>query len=520
MNYEIDARLSPHLRTAMRKIVFGVLTSLVFSGCGQSLLYDATRDKMGQAAVKSAADLKLSDTITAVEDKFAGLLALEIEAVRARSARIREEEIREVAFKSEPIEKTWLARINKRISDLAGDRIDWNALAEARSKLQVTQKQVSERQISFQDDFLLSPPSCPDVVAANGIPDSIKKKLPPERQSEANIFGNSLLQKCQEFVSAQNQLDKLQINLGGILKAAREQKASDENEKKLNDHLREAATAQLKQEIEAYVKEVKSLDSAESNDTLRYRTAAAAQRLAQAIKGLESEQDIIGSEAVAEERLKQIETVLSALAGGETDPSKWNEDTRKAIAVAGSLPGLADDTAKALRDAKKPRLIPLLIAKEHQRLIVDEGAKIDKIMSARVSVSTRLIDLYESELENLLNFRDQLTRQKTWQPKSIFELNKDLPPDQKRVLYELLGTYFDEVPRLQSAQRVEEYTRLSTFYDESMVRSKSAALLWQSLLDGIANSIATYHSTGIKPEDLARLIQALGVTAVGIGANR
>jgi hypothetical protein len=247
---------------------------------------------------------------------------------------------------------------------------------------------------------------------------------------------------------------------------------------------------------------------------------AAAQKLRETIRRLESSQDLLGSEVVAEERINQIETVLSALAGGETDPSKWSDDLRKAVAVAGSLPSLSDDAISTLREARRPRLIPLAIAREHQRLFVDEGAKVANILSRRIAASETLVETYLKELETLTDIREKVNNQTSWPSQSLLQLNKDLKPDEKRLLYELLGTYFDEVPRFQSEERALEYARLATFYDETQARSKSAALMWQNSFDGIANTLATYHSTGIKPEELARLIQALGVTAIGVGANR
>jgi hypothetical protein len=64
-----------------------LLASFNLIGCSQNLLYDATRDKMGQAAVKASSEVKLDDTVSAFEIRFAGLLALEVDAVKTRMGR-------------------------------------------------------------------------------------------------------------------------------------------------------------------------------------------------------------------------------------------------------------------------------------------------------------------------------------------------------------------------------------------------------------------------------------------------
>jgi hypothetical protein len=60
--------------------IIGLLGWFNLIGCSQNFLYDASRDKMGQAAVKAASEVKLNDTANAFENRFTGLLALEVEA--------------------------------------------------------------------------------------------------------------------------------------------------------------------------------------------------------------------------------------------------------------------------------------------------------------------------------------------------------------------------------------------------------------------------------------------------------
>jgi hypothetical protein len=213
---------------------------------------------------------------------------------------------------------------------------------------------------------------------------------------------------------------------------------------------------------------------------------------------------------------------LTAVAGGNVDTTKWDEGLRKAVAITNTVPSLTDEARKMLRDAGRPRLIPLVMAREHQRQIVDEAQQLDLIITRRIVSSHKIVEAYTNERKALIKTRSLLNEgnQKPWQTKSLSMLNKDLSPKEKRLLYELLGEYFDDVPRFQSEQRFWEYRRLATYYEESIERSKTAAVMWQNLLDGVTNTLAAFHSSGIKTEEIALLLQSLGIVAVGVGVNR
>ena len=111
---------------------------------------------MGQASVKAVSDVKLNDTVIAVDKRFEGLLALELDAVKVRTAHTRELEIRELAFKTTPIKDTWLARIQTRLSAIVGGTANWEQASAIRMEIKVNQVRVIERQDSFRDEFLLT----------------------------------------------------------------------------------------------------------------------------------------------------------------------------------------------------------------------------------------------------------------------------------------------------------------------------------------------------------------------------
>lgn len=505
-------------------LVLGLVLTL--SGCASKFLYNGAQDKQGQAAAKAASEYKPVDTVTMVEKRFEGLLALELDAAEKRFANIRELEIREIAFKDAPISETLIKRIENRLYVVKGEGSA--ALEQLERERDLKRNLLEVRIVAFIETFSL--PAFPleelcneKVIESAALPKTVKVKIPKKEEEVAANFVRQILPKCKDYLDSRGRLDEvLKPGLGTRLPEAVAQLGSDNAEKENNDRERKAAKEALDKAIKDYTDEAKKLEKPEDKNSYTTRITEAAKKLQGAFENLEKTQKAVGIEVIAKERLSHIEDVISAVAGGNVDTSKWDEDLQKSVTIVGSIPALADETKNILLAAQRPRLTPLVIAREHQRQIVEESEKVAEILGRRIKASERIVEAYQNELKTLLNIYNRFNAeaQRPWQSKSLLQLSKDLPPKEKRLLYELLGIYFDDVARFQRDEELWEYQRVATFYDETVVRSKYAAVMWQNLIEGVGNVLAGYHSAGIKPEDLARLVQALGVLSIGVGVNR
>jgi hypothetical protein len=68
-------------------------------------------------------------------------------------------------------------------------------------------------------------------------------------------------------------------------------------------------------------------------------------------------------------------------------------------------------------------------------------------------------------------------------------------------------------------QQLAEYHRIALSHDSALDSSEIAFLRWQNLLAIPIDQLVTLHGTGIKPEDIASLIQALGLGSIAAGVN-
>ena len=80
------------LANAIRWIVVVVMLAGL-GGCAHGLVYDEARDKQAQEAKRAAGELKVGDTVRALEKGYAEVTALEIDNARTVADALREKEL-------------------------------------------------------------------------------------------------------------------------------------------------------------------------------------------------------------------------------------------------------------------------------------------------------------------------------------------------------------------------------------------------------------------------------------------
>lgn len=68
-------------------------------------------------------------------------------------------------------------------------------------------------------------------------------------------------------------------------------------------------------------------------------------------------------------------------------------------------------------------------------------------------------------------------------------------------------------------QQLAEYRRIALIHESALDSSEIAFHRWQNLLSIPIDQMVTLHGTGIKPEDMASFIQALGLGSIAAGVN-
>ena len=131
---------------------------------------------------------------------------MELDGKKIGFANIRELEIRELAFKTEPIQNTWIKRIEQRLSRVGGEA-DWEKVDQLAMNVEIKQNLAAERRDSFLDTFLVAAPSCDELIKELRLPPSVTDKIEKEKRDEAARFIQRFSEPCKELLDARKDLE-------------------------------------------------------------------------------------------------------------------------------------------------------------------------------------------------------------------------------------------------------------------------------------------------------------------------
>lgn len=272
-----------------------------------------------------------------------------------------------------------------------------------------------------------------------------------------------------------------------------------------------------------YDKEVAQLKPRPGDEGYRAKVAAAATKLAAAIKKTEdqaakNQQLEAYVEASTMENLEALERVSDAVAAGKSDPAELSVGERRAAAVLISLPTVVDEVDKLLKEAKRPRLAPLLLSIDQQRLAL-------KSFEERRALQLKKVKLLEEARDACIAEVRALARARSWladgRPDAVplnLTFAQLIGARNSRALtslYRSFGEYFDNAQRWRRISEEKEAAAGFTTYEVQMLKSKYAAMQWQTLLDGTSAILADYHATGVKPQELSDFAKAVGLIFIG-----
>ena len=178
---------------------------------------------------------------------------------------------------------------------------------------------------------------------------------------------------------------------------------------------------------------------------------------------------------------------------------------------------MADEADKLLKDAKKPRLVPFLVAIDQQKIVLEGFDASIRTKHKQANAVRKELEAAVAEASALVRVLEPLTRNKTWATRSISDLHTNLTGKEKIEFIRTLAIYADEVQRFRIETAIWGSRATAAQYEEALFRSKFAAAQWDGLTNTIATVLADYHAAGIKKADLAEFFKALGLVAVGVG---
>ena len=512
------------------RFLFIAAMALAAAGCQNSLLYDEARDKQGKAAVEAVEEARLTATVESLSKSFADMAAREEANARAYS----EQEFdwgTDSIGKAASLDADQLAQPkglltigNSRLIELGLKDISLTGLenliiSDAGRRADLESLQL--KRTTFLGAFGIAFSNCVDVFGAsadpavpNDVPSAkILKRIRPAAQVDARAQFKELVDDCKALET--NRADFRALFKDGIVN-----ERLSKIDAGVNDAMALAAEkAKIANDIATAKANAASAFRAAQSDKARLAAIeATANDLLDEIAKARKVNELAGAEVLAEEKLDWLEAILAAVAGTPPDEEvKLEDDELLGVAIIRGLPALRDEADALLADAAKPRLTPIVAAIDYQRLLLAKLEALQDVERKQTALNEELLNAMVDEAIAWATVLQRIHENPSWAGKSIGALNGSLSGQDKGTFYEALAIYGDSVREAQIEQAVLEARLVATQYERSLVNSRYAAAQWDALLDTTAKVLSEYHASGVKTEDTAEFLKALGLVTIGVG---
>jgi hypothetical protein len=253
-----------------------------------------------------------------------------------------------------------------------------------------------------------------------------------------------------------------------------------------------------------------------------------AKQLQDLLAGFESAAKALGVESSAAERIRGIDTLLAAAAGGKIDEARLSDPGfKKAVMVAAATPPLADEARRIVADRRAPLVAALVLEKQHQEIRRNAARRSVERQVRRVELLRQKLEALVLEVELLQVGRvaavnaGRLAAPEDPFAKPLGAALETPKPGARRQLYQLLARYVDSIATARARQEEIDYRLIALDHEESVDASETAIGLWNALIASPINQLTAYHAAGIRAEQVAALlIQLLTMGGIAVGVNR
>lgn len=515
--------------------LLAVAAALALGGCTTSPFYNEARDKQGMALTEATAKIDLNTVVDELDQRFAAMRVLELETMRTRAATQRQMEVSMVASRGPEGDGTLETRyvqplLDARIERLVGRKLDARQLDGVLTGIVDDEHTDAGVAKALRDFNATARMKLADCAGARGSTDEggalrpeVRLKVEATKRGAAQALMNDLLAKCRAAAQAQpvsgEAGGELQ-RLAGLRAMAAATAATYHSSVVVHRKSLAAAAAAYQQEVDAAAPR-----TGDATDMARLATAASTLQgaIGALRQGASLSPDAFGH-AEALERLESLDAVVGALASGSTNLSALDDRQKRAVGIVRLIPAVADDVDALLTRVRKPRLAPLLLALEQQRLLVQGYEAKEALLNRRAQLRQQQLDAARGELRALAQARRSLGPPAQGQKGATVNLSvsladaaADTAQDNRRqvALYESLSIYFDTALHRRAQTNELELAHNGTTDEMVMLQSRTAAAQWSSLMKNMAAVIAEYHAEGIKPAELAEFLKGFGLIVVG-----
>lgn len=529
---QIASQLAVRLTASWRRHVAVAALAASLTGCAGAHIYNQANDTLAQEASKQYKSADLLQVIKLERGNLAHDLQIELDVVQRHIDTVLDAEWFRIVDSDKPLTTSYIEKgVEAREKELGIAGLN----DRQRVEIALLNKTIERRQ--------------GDIDTAASVITQLLKQPPagcnaPEKARAANLktlrevarqidMSDPFELSYQELVDACNQyVEKIKSTIGPVAEGSLLRDAYDEwaqarrDEQALEQEFADAR-AEYERAAAAYVEGVAGKEAAGA--AVSARIDQFQQHVEDTRKLLNAVADAggaLGLKFVAERRKQEIDTLLTATAGGTVDPSLLKTPkVKQAAAVAATSPSLAEAAYALVNSGQIPLVAALLIEKQRQSVLAAAAGRRVERTQSRVDLLQKKLYAFAQEARlfreiELLNKRGGLVASGLLH-KPLVEALNSANGQPKAALWLSLMHYVDTIHTYRAREEALDYMLIALDHDEAVDNSEMAVGLWNSLIATPVNQIAAYHGSGVKAEDVAALvIQALSLGGIAVGVNR
>ncbi|SNX59299.1 hypothetical protein SAMN06296273_0738 [Nitrosomonas ureae] len=548
MNRDISKR-KKHFKDCLQQLV-RLLTNLVFligfislTGCAGIHFYNPDNDATASLVKKTSDEINFKAILEEERKNQAKLLDHELEIV-AQAALIGRNTIlralledRKIpgAPEAESLSKKQERMINDRLLELTGHE---NTILLTCHKDTVpvpftvcinefydTLENLSKAVERFSKLLSTSAPECRIGVDAKFVVDNkmIDKYEAAAKSIKSNADVRRLLQSFKERCEKHQEAWKELAKIGGIFSviAQEESKANEEMEKQ--EKAKGDAKEAYDKALEKYKEALKQAETDVSDVTKKINDKA--DQLKEAL-GTLSKTGILGKQSATKLQIDNINLLLDVLAKDKLDEGKLNcsevkpEEkekclkTKEALTVVAQLPSFAGRFVGIEALTALPPINALLFEKERLMTLKEDAEKqIDRTKSIIALLQQKRAAALD-EIESLMmsqqhiNWARQANGNNEIKLSDLYQRSINEPARRHMVI--AMTRFLNASTGSQRLIHEIKYRLLDIEHGQALDASETALRLWEVAIKQPVNALAAYHGSGMKREELAKLmIEAL-----------
>jgi len=502
------------------------------AGC--STLYSPTRDQQGQEAKAAWDQVDLAGQIETARANHAALLKQQLAVQDQLMAARRDQLARMLATSPKPVQAVLGDSVSAALVQLAGkppataDSAAAAALAaEAWWKARRDEVRAQDRLKDFEIEFRrfgLEMPPCAKL-ASDATRAALAEWVAANPQAPMKPVIAQALQACADPRMSASAGVAIDGDIAATRQAAVEARRLLDDKRALHVDERNRYLA-AKAEYDAAAARLQ-VDPTKSHDEVQ----AEAQKLKELAALLSSFQDAFSVRFVSQEQQQSLAALLDTLASTPAGQAPPADASRAAMALV-LLPDLLDQARRSLADARKPGLVPLLLAQDLAKIREDAAQRDIVVEQTRLELLDAKLEAQAQRARRLLDARIDLQKTTTLAGQTPFDALSPVPGrprdsdaagrrqlDDKVRLWKAAAFYLDAEGRLRAEAGKVDYQVNALAHERAISYAESNIALWNTLVTNAVDQAAAWGAAGIRKEDVVALLNSLTLLWIGMGVH-